>query len=852
VRRDTLIDFFRDLITNRGEFLVYDDGYRRRGHSYEDVGRAARAFAARLGDAGFARGDTIVFWGENRPEWIACFWGCLISGVIVVPIDYRSSPDFVVKVRGLVDARVVVVGEDVNAGAWGQPPFSIWRFSDVDWRADGPMPAVDVSRDDITQIIFTSGATAEPKGVVIRHRNVLANIVPVEREVLKYRAYARPFHPLRFLNLLPLSHMFGQSMATSVPPMVRGTVIFTRSFNPHDILRLIRSRRISVLVCVPKILDVLREHAMRTWPESKEAPPAGISIPGRWWRYRRVHSAFGFKFWAFVVGAAPLPPDVEEFWRRMGFAVIQGYGLTETAPIVTLNHPFRTSKGSVGTPIQGVEVRIADDGEILVRGENVTSGYYENPKTQSPKPKSQTDPGSRMPDPGQAPGPDPVFDADGWFHTGDIGERDEQGRVFIKGRKKEMIVTPEGLNVFPEDVERVLNEMPGVRESAVVGVTHGAEERVHAVLVLDAGADKDAIVRAANGRLQDHQRVRAASAWTTGDLPRTEGTRKLKRGALRDWVRLGEAPVAPSSGDTLESLVGRFAHGRDVSGATTLEELGLSSLERVELMIALEDRFQTRLDEGRFSQAASVADLQQLVARPVSTEEVAEPVDFPSWNRTWPVRIVRRLSQAIWILPLARAFAWARVEGREHLRDLDGPVIFAANHQSHMDVPVILAALPAGIRARVAPAMAKEFFKAHFFPEGHTWKQWFTNSVNYYLAAFYFNAFPLPQREAGARQTLTYAGELLGGGWSILIFPEGERSATGQIKPFRGGIGMMAARLDVPVVPVRLDGVDRVLHMKARMATPGPVRVAFGAPIRLHGEDYAALAAEVERFVKSL
>jgi long-chain acyl-CoA synthetase len=841
VQRETLIDFFRDLVNIRGEFLVYDDGYRRRGHTYEEAGRAARGFAARLATAGLKKGDKVVFWGENRPEWIVCYWGCLISGVIVVPIDYRSSSDFVRKVRALVDAKVVLIGEDVNQTGFDveqsdQTGVAVWRFGDIDWRADGPMPDVTASRDDIIQIIFTSGATSEPKGVVIRHRNVLANIVPVEREVIKYRRYTRLFHPLRFLNLLPLSHMFGQSMATNIPPMVRGTVIFTRSFNPHDVLRLIKSRRVSVLVCVPKILDVLREHAIRAWPESKESPPGGISIPGRWWRYRRPHSAFGLKFWAFVVGAAPLPPDVEEFWRRMGFAVIQGYGLTETAPIVTLNHPFRTSKGSVGTPIGGVEVRIADDGEILVRGENVTSGYYapSNPESRIPNPDSE------------------VFDAEGWFHTGDIGERDEQGRIFIKGRKKEMIVTPEGLNVFPEDVERVLNELPGVRESAVVGVAQGGEERVHAVMVLDAGADKDAVVRAANGGLQDHQRIRGATVWSAGSLPRTEGTRKLKRAAIREWVQAGEKPITVAGGDSLESLIARFAHGRDINGTTTLEELGLSSLERVELMIALEDRFQTRLDEGRFSQAARVADLKQLVEQPGPLEEVTELVDFPSWNRTWPVRLIRRLSQALWILPLARAFAWARIEGREHLRALDGPVIFAANHQSHMDVPVILAALPARIRARVAPAMAKEFFKAHFFPEGHTWKQWLTNTVNYYLASFYFNAFPLPQREAGARQTLTYAGELVGGGWSILIFPEGERSATGDIKPFRGGIGMMASRLDVPVVPVRLDGVDRVLHMKWKMAKPGHVRVAFGAPMRLRGEDYAALARDVERRVKSL
>ncbi len=237
--RDTLIDFFRDLSTIRAEFLVYDDGYRRRQHSYEDVARAARGFARRLSAAGLGKDDKVVFWGENRPEWVVCYWGCLISGIVVVPIDYRSSADFVEKVRRLVDARIVLAGDDVPMGgaASTTPGVEWWHFADIDWRADGPMPAVPASRDDVVQIIFTSGATAEPKGVVIRHRNVLANIVPVEREIAKYRGYARPFHPIRFLNLLPLSHMFGQSMATNIPPMVRGTVIFTRSFNPHDLLR---------------------------------------------------------------------------------------------------------------------------------------------------------------------------------------------------------------------------------------------------------------------------------------------------------------------------------------------------------------------------------------------------------------------------------------------------------------------------------------------------------------------------------------------------------------------------------------------------------------------------------------
>jgi long-chain acyl-CoA synthetase len=305
-------------------------------------------------------------------------------------------------------------------------------------------------------------------------------------------------------------------------------------------------------------------------------------------------------------------------------------------------------------------------------------------------------------------------------------------------------------------------------------------------------------------------------------------------------------------GDSIESLIARFARGRNVSGATTLEELGLTSLERVELMVALEDRFQTRIDEAKFSEAASIADLRQLVEEPVVAERVEEPVDFPTWNRTGPVAFVRRLSHATWIVPLTRLFAHARIEGLHHLRDLDGPVIFASNHQSHMDVPVILSALPGRWRARVAPAMLKEFFAAHFHPDEHTWLPRFTNSLNYYLACFYFNTFPIPQREAGARHTLQYIGELTGGGWSILIFPEGARSPTGQMKPFRGGIGMIASRLAVPVVPVRIDDVEKLLPVGSTFVRPGRVRVAFGAPLRLRGDDYAALAQEVEDSVRSL
>ena len=349
-----------------GEFLVYDDGYRARSYTYTETAAAARGFAARLQRAGLVKGDKVVFWSENRPEWIIALWGCLLNGSIAVPIDYRASHEFLRTVARIVDAKLLLVGDDIARAVTGQRAESgghrtTWKFSDIDFRAldAAAFRPVAVTRDDTVEIIFTSGATAEPKGVVLTHRNVLANIIPVEREVRKYRTYGQPFFPIRFLNLLPLSHMFGQAMATFVPPMLQGTVVFIRGYNPHEIVRQVKTRRISVLVSVPKILDVLADHVARLYPDVRETPQANEGVAKRWWRYRAVHRLFGLKFWSFVVGAAPLEGSLEAFWRRLGFVVVQGYGLTETAPIVTLNHPFSTSKGSVGKPIGGVDVRIA-------------------------------------------------------------------------------------------------------------------------------------------------------------------------------------------------------------------------------------------------------------------------------------------------------------------------------------------------------------------------------------------------------------------------------------------------------------------------------------------------------------
>ncbi|RPJ74761.1 MAG: AMP-binding protein, partial [Acidobacteria bacterium] len=301
--RETLADLFADFGRARGDFLVHDNGFRSWTHSYAEVAAAAEAYAARLQAAGLRRGDALLFWSENRPEWIAAFWACALLGVVVVPLDHRSPLDLVERVGTKVSARGILLGDDVPARPDGQAgAIPAWRLADLEWGThERPVLDRQPLPDDVLEVIFTSGATAEPKGVIITHRNVMANVVPVEREILKYRKWGRPFFPLRFLDLLPLSHMFGQALATFIPPMLPGMVVFVRGFNPAEIVEQVRRRRISAIALVPKVLEVMREHVLRRFPETAVPPPAGEHVARRWWRYRAVHRAFGLKCWCFVV-----------------------------------------------------------------------------------------------------------------------------------------------------------------------------------------------------------------------------------------------------------------------------------------------------------------------------------------------------------------------------------------------------------------------------------------------------------------------------------------------------------------------------------------------------------------------
>ena len=347
----------------------------------------------------------------------------------------------------------------------------------------------DVGPQTVAEIVFTSGTTGEPKGVVLTHRNILANITPVEREVSAFRRYLWPFRPIRFLSLLPLSHMFGQALAMFFPPLVNAATVFMTGYNPDQIIAQVRRHRITLVVTVPRVLEMLRDRVRHLAPTCATPDPSEHALPVRLWRYREAHSLFGWRFCGFVLGGAQLDEALEVFWQRLGYAVIQGYGLTETAPMVAWNNPFKVKHGTVGRPLEGIEVRLAADGEILVKGPTVTSGYLNAPEETRSALEG------------------------GWFHTGDIGAFDDSGHLLIRGRKKDVIATSEGLKVFPEDVERVLEAMPASVKPPLLDASSIMRSTcMRCSCFTECGSRHD--FRKANAKLEPHQRIRDFSVWT--------------------------------------------------------------------------------------------------------------------------------------------------------------------------------------------------------------------------------------------------------------------------------------------------------------------------------------------------
>ncbi|MGA8212156.1 MAG: AMP-binding protein [Candidatus Sulfotelmatobacter sp.] len=857
--RSTVVDYLDDFRA-RGQACAYVHrrGYRTERWSYAKVVEISSLFARELEARKIGKGDRVMLWGENCAEWVAAFFGCAMRGAIVVPMDSGASADFAARVSRQVEAKLWVCSRRhaESAGVTGTVPVVVLEEVKVpalsqrtrQGRGTRGESSVSIERGDTFQIVFTSGTTAEPKGVVITHGNVLANIAPLEREMQRYLKYERWVHPVRFLNLLPLSHVFGQFLGMFLPPLLGGTVIFQEELKPSEIVNTIRRERVSVLVGVPRVLQSLKQKIERDLEDDGKIEDfrrrfrdsEGKHFLHRWWIFRTIRRQFGWKFWAFICGGAALDAETEEFWERLGYAAIQGYGLTETTSLISVNHPFKLGKGSIGKILPGREVKLAEDGEILIRGGAVTAGYWDGGRRQGVV--------------------DGVTDKEGWYSTGDVGALDDAGNLYFKGRKKEVIVTPGGLNIYPEDLEAALRRQPEVKDCVVVGIERGGNAEPCAVMILRDEVHDEVglagVVARANQSLAEFQRMRMWAQWPGGDFPRTN-TQKPRRNLITEFaakkiLRPGEK-VASAGESPVEELIGRIT-GRSVralnADAGLDSDLGLSSLDRVELISALEDRYQVDLSETRLSAARTVGDVERML-RGEARHQVE--YHYPRWVLRWPVTWVRWLAHYLLMRPAMILLGWPRIEGRENLLGWRGPLLVVCNHIADVDVGFVQTALPARLRNRIATATRGEDLEALHTPAASRgWLLGIYDRVQWALGVSLLNLFPLP-REAGFRQSFAYAGEAVDRGYSVLVFPEGRHTVNGKINPFRAGIGLLASNLGIPALPMRIRGLFEVKQAGKKFAWPWRICVRIGKPMNFAtGCDPGQIVQELQSAVEGL
>jgi len=836
--RSSLLDYIPNFLSRERETAYLQRlGYRTVRWSYGDVVRTAFQFARELELRGIAKGERVLIWAPNSAEWVAVFLGCALCGVVVVPIDDVATSEFALRVHQQVSAKLLVCSKEHL-----QPSVPTVLLNDLpevlSRHSKSLYVGAEVSRNDPLEIVFTSGTTAEPKGVVITHGNVLSNIEPLEIEIRKYLSYERFVHPIRFLNLLPLSHVFGQFLGIFLPQLLGGVVVFQDSLKPSEMMATMRRERVSVLVTVPRVLQSLKEKVERDLGEQgllqkfqqSFGDAEGKHFLHRWWIFRRIRRQLGWKFWAFICGGAALDRDTEQFWDRLGYAVIQGYGLTETTSLISVNHPFRLGKGSIGKVLEGREVKLAADGEILVRGGGVATGYWNGNE------------------------PKPLADPDGWYGTGDIGELDATGNLYFKGRKKEVIVTPAGMNIYPEDLEVALRRQPEVKDAIVVALARGGNAEPCAVLLLKRGEDAEVIVKRANESLAEYQHMNSWFVWPEDDFPRT-ATQKPRRKLIEKVVdaRLRSSVAGDQTASPLSQLIARVTGRSPLSFSSSAKldtDLNLSSLDRVELLSALEDRYQIDLTDMPFTAARTVGDLERMLQG-----EVPARVHFhyPNWGLRRPTLWLRLCVHYLLLRPAVFLLGWPYVEGRDNLGGQQGPILVICNHIGDIDPGFVLTALPARFRHKLAVATGGEALEMLRTPPPtrHLFGRVY-DRIRWVLGVALLNLFPLP-REAGFRESFQYAGECVDRGYNVLVFPEGRHTTDGALRPFRSGIGLLANRLGLPIVPMRIDGLFERKKAGKKFAWPGQIRVKIGAPAMFPPDsDPGWIARELQNKVAGL
>jgi long-chain acyl-CoA synthetase len=814
----TIQDLFQKFKSRKEVAIINRSDFRRNIYYYNDLYDLILKLCTYLDDLGLKKGNKIFIWSYNSIEWSLIFLACAIKGIIIVPIDFLAKEDFIIKIYNIVKPKHFFKTKykpNINLN------IDITNIEDLIYKIK-PLNKCknipNINTNDIVEIVFTSGTTGEPKGVVITNENLCSNLISMS---LHFKLNKKQ----KFLSVLPLSHLFEQNPGFLMVMNVGASVVYIKTIKPSNLLTAMKEEKITNMVTVPRLLNSLTESIKKQVELQNKTKLFNKMLKFSYDKplfikkilFNKVHKKIGENFLYFVSGGAYLNEDLQDFWENLGFKIIQGYGLTECSPVLCANFLNIQKKGYVGKALPNISIRIKD-GEIQAKGKNITQGYYNN--------KKQTD---------------YIFD-NGWFKTGDIGEIDNDGFIKIKGRSKDVIVTGSGMNVFPEDIEKILLEDSDVKDCCVLGIKRLNEEIVYAVLILNnSKSDIKKIINNANNKLASSQQIIGYSVWKENDFPRTT-TMKIKKNIVAEKLNKNSSKKISNTSSNklynLLSLVCKVDIGQIKQSSSLSKDLNLDSIGKIELVSYIEQEYNIDFSDELINQYTTVSKLEKLIL-----EKVKIPIKkidiFKKFTLNKFSLFLRTLNNIL-TYPLQRRIIKLNVKGLENLKNVSNETIFVSNHITYLDAPTIYRALPFKLRNKVFTAMHTEYFEEE--------KNKFLLKLKYFYVTYFVGAYPFP-RTRNFKKNIQVTGSILDKGYNILFFPEGKHSIDGKIDTFKQGIGFIISELNVNIIPVKIDGIfgclDNGIHKKN-------VTVTFGKPLFFYNKSSIEITKILEEEVKKL
>jgi long-chain acyl-CoA synthetase len=855
-KSSTIIEKFLKVTGEYPDNIAFhypDPGDTWRTLTYAEFLRGVQATAASLISIGLQRGERVAIISENRWEWCSAYLSIIRAGGIAVPVDAQLGPEEITNLMRDSESKMIFHSQKTSENvvacskkllAGREKPLTALNFDSQDYefllqtKLREKFP--EISCEDTASIIYTSGTTGNPKGVVLTQANFCCDAdALIEAGVVS--------HEDNVLSVLPLHHTYAFMCTFLVPVFLGASITYPVSLKGPDLISAIRERGVSVLIGVPQLLAIIRNGirdkimdlplplSSVLWKLHKISGLLRATLKINLGRliFRSVHLPFGEKFRFFGSGGAKLDPLVMKDLEAFGFTVLEGYGLTETSPVVTFNPISKRKPGSAGKPLPSVEMKVlnpseAGEGEIAVKGPVVMKGYYKNPSATA------------------------EVMQEGWFKTGDIGSIDNDGYLFVSGRSKEVIVLSSGKNIYPEDVEKIYLQSKLIKEICVLGIERdGLSESLHAVIVPDLEYAKqtqvpniqDAIkweVNDLSSRLPSFMRLSGFTI-TTGALPRTR-LGKLRRFMIKDELAHKIERREDKSEQGIDSFIdeaGRkvrdalkefIKEGQKINQDDNLElDLGLDSLSKIELVVALEKIFSLNLPENFLLDIQTVAELTEkikkltpgdfsgktsakrewkniLFAEPSARDLKDVSLEKPG-SRMIPSFLIHTLLRALFKMVFR-----LETKGIEHIPK-DGNFILTPNHTSYLDGFAVILSLPFTNFRNLYSLGLREFFTgflksrlarmAHVIP---------IDSSVYLNKALQMSAYVLKNRR------------------SLSVFPEGGRSFDGKLMEFKKGVGILAIEMGVPVTPVYIEGTLEALPRGAKIPKCKKITVIFGSP----------------------